>query len=49
MRQKIEQKRDADALFDLSILTRAIQTAYERMWHQYLAGAEPQGFTVANG
>jgi predicted O-linked N-acetylglucosamine transferase (SPINDLY family) len=49
LRQKIEQKRDVNSLFDLPTLTRAIEAAYERMWLLHLAGQEPQGFAVENG
>jgi len=49
MRRKIERKRDVNALFDLPRLTSTIETAYERMWQQYLAGGEPQAFAVENG
>jgi predicted O-linked N-acetylglucosamine transferase (SPINDLY family) len=48
MRQEIEQKRDADTLFDLPTLTRAIETAYERMWQRHVAGLEPHPFAVGN-
>jgi predicted O-linked N-acetylglucosamine transferase (SPINDLY family) len=48
MRQKIEQKRDVNALFDLPTLSRAIETAFERMWQRHLAGLEPQAFAVEN-
>lgn len=48
MRQKIERKRDVNALFDLATLTRAIETAFERMWQRHLAGLEPQAFAVGN-
>jgi len=48
MRQKIEQKRDDNALFDLPTLTRAIETAFELMWQRHLAGLEPQAFAVGN-
>jgi predicted O-linked N-acetylglucosamine transferase (SPINDLY family) len=49
MRRKIEQKRDVNSLFDLPTLTRAIETAFERMWQQHLAGERPQAFAVENG
>jgi protein O-GlcNAc transferase len=49
LRQKIEQKRDVNSLFDLPTLTRAIEAAYERMWQLHLAGEGPQAFTVENG
>ena len=49
MRQKIEQKRDVNSLFDLPTLTRAIEAAYERMWQLHLAGEGPQAFAVENG
>jgi predicted O-linked N-acetylglucosamine transferase (SPINDLY family) len=48
MRQKIEQKRDVNSLFDLPKLTRAIERAYERMWRRWLAGGEPQSFAIEN-
>jgi predicted O-linked N-acetylglucosamine transferase (SPINDLY family) len=49
MRRKIEQKRDVNSLFDLPTLTRAIETAYERMWLLHLTGERPQAFAVENG
>jgi len=49
LRRKIEQKRDVNSLFDLPTLTRAIETAYERMWLLHLTGEGPQAFAVENG
>jgi protein O-GlcNAc transferase len=46
MRQKIEQKRDVNSLFDLPTLIRAIEAAYEQMWQCWLMGREPQAFAI---
>jgi protein O-GlcNAc transferase len=49
IRREIEHKRDANALFDLSGLTRSVEAAYDRMWQYWLAGAMPQAFAIGNG
>jgi predicted O-linked N-acetylglucosamine transferase (SPINDLY family) len=49
MRRKIEQKRDVNSLFDLPTLTRAIETAYQRMWLLHVTDEGPQAFAVENG
>jgi predicted O-linked N-acetylglucosamine transferase (SPINDLY family) len=46
LRQKLEQNRDASALFDLPKCTANIEAAYTRMWQTWLAGQKPAAFSI---
>ncbi len=48
LRQKLEQDRDASALFDLAKLTGNIEAAYARMWQTWLSGQKPAAFSIEN-
>jgi protein O-GlcNAc transferase len=46
LRQKLQNNRDASALFDLPKLTGNIEAAYARMWQTWLAGQTPAAFSI---
>jgi protein O-GlcNAc transferase len=46
LRKKLENNRDASALFDLPKSTANIEAAYMRMWQTWLAGKAPAAFSV---
>jgi predicted O-linked N-acetylglucosamine transferase (SPINDLY family) len=46
LRQKLENNRDASALFDLPKLTGNIEAAYARMWQAWLSGRKPAAFSI---
>src|SRR6266849_6214646 len=46
LRQKLQNNRDASALFDLPKLTGNIEAAYARLWQTWLAGQTPAGFSI---
>ena len=46
LRRKLEDNRDASALFDLPKLTGNIEAAYARMWQTWLSGQKPAAFSV---
>jgi protein O-GlcNAc transferase len=46
LRQKLQNNRDASALFDLPKLTGNIEAAYARMWQTWLAGRQPAAFSI---
>jgi predicted O-linked N-acetylglucosamine transferase (SPINDLY family) len=46
IRREMRSRRDAQPLFDSPRTTRALESAYLRMWEQYSAGRSPQGFDV---
>ena len=46
LRQKLQNNRDASALFDLPRLTGNIEAAYARMWQTWLAGQTPAAFSI---
>jgi predicted O-linked N-acetylglucosamine transferase (SPINDLY family) len=46
LRQKLEENRDASALFDLPKLTGNIELAYARMWQTWLSGQKPAAFSI---
>jgi protein O-GlcNAc transferase len=46
LRQKLENNRDASALFDLPKLTGNIEAAYARMWQTWLSGQKPAAFSI---
>jgi predicted O-linked N-acetylglucosamine transferase (SPINDLY family) len=46
LRQKLQNNRDASALFDLPKLTGNIEAAYARMWQTWLAGQQPAAFSI---
>jgi predicted O-linked N-acetylglucosamine transferase (SPINDLY family) len=46
LRQKLQDNRDASALFDLPKLTGNIEAAYARMWQAWLSGARPAAFSI---
>jgi protein O-GlcNAc transferase len=46
LRQKLQDNRDAGALFDLPELTGNIEAAYARMWQTWLAGQTPAAFSI---
>ena len=46
LRQKLENNRDASALFDLPKLTGNIEAAYARMWQTWLSGQRPAAFSI---
>jgi predicted O-linked N-acetylglucosamine transferase (SPINDLY family) len=48
LRRKLQNNRDASALFDLPRLTRNIEAAYERMWQTCLSGQTPAAFSIEN-
>jgi predicted O-linked N-acetylglucosamine transferase (SPINDLY family) len=48
LRQKLENNRDASALFDLPKLTGNIEAAYARMWQTWLSGQMPTAFSIEN-
>jgi len=48
LRQKLEQDRDASALFDLAKLTGNIEAAYARMWQTWRSGQKPAAFSIEN-
>ena len=48
LRRKLQNNRDASALFDLPRLTRNIEAAYERMWQTCLSGQRPAAFSIEN-
>jgi protein O-GlcNAc transferase len=46
LRQKLENNRNASALFDLPKLTGNIEAAYAGMWQTWLSGRKPAAFSV---
>jgi predicted O-linked N-acetylglucosamine transferase (SPINDLY family) len=48
LRRKLQNNRDASALFDLPRLARNIEAAYERMWQTCLSGQRPAAFSIEN-
>ncbi|HET7032926.1 MAG TPA: tetratricopeptide repeat protein, partial [Casimicrobiaceae bacterium] len=46
IRQKLRARRDTLPLFDSPRTTRALESAYLRMWRQYEEGRAPDGFDV---
>src|SRR5216684_2220154 len=46
LRQRLQNNRDASALFDLPKLTGNIEAAYARMWQTWLAGQTPAAFSI---
>jgi predicted O-linked N-acetylglucosamine transferase (SPINDLY family) len=46
LRQKLEEKRDTSALFDLLKLTGNIEAAYARMWQTWLSQQKPVAFSI---
>jgi predicted O-linked N-acetylglucosamine transferase (SPINDLY family) len=49
LRQRLEQNRNASALFDLPKLTGNIEAAYTRMWQTWLSGQQPAAFSIEGG
>jgi predicted O-linked N-acetylglucosamine transferase (SPINDLY family) len=45
-RAKLQDNRDASALFDLPRFTKGIEQAYVRMWDAWCSGRTPAGFAV---
>jgi protein O-GlcNAc transferase len=48
LRQRLENNRDACALFDLPKLTSNIELAYTRMWQTWLSQQKPVAFSVGD-
>ncbi len=46
LRQKLQENRDASALFDAPKLTANIEAAYLRMWQTWLCGEMPAAFGI---
>jgi predicted O-linked N-acetylglucosamine transferase (SPINDLY family) len=46
IRQELRTRRDTLPLFDSPRTTRALESAYLRMWQQYVEGRAPEGFDV---
>ena len=46
LRRKLQNHREASALFDLPKLTGNIEAAYARMWQTWLAGQTPAAFSI---
>ena len=46
LRQKLQEKRDTSALFDLPKLTGNIEAAYVRMWQTWLSQKKPVAFSI---
>jgi predicted O-linked N-acetylglucosamine transferase (SPINDLY family) len=46
LRQKLQEKRDTSALFDLPKLTGNIEAAYARMWQTWLSQRKPVAFSI---
>ena len=46
LRRKLQNNREASALFDLPKLTGNIEAAYARMWQTWLAGQTPAAFSI---
>jgi predicted O-linked N-acetylglucosamine transferase (SPINDLY family) len=46
LRQKLGEKRDTSALFDLPKLTGNIEAAYARMWQTWLSQRKPVAFSI---
>jgi predicted O-linked N-acetylglucosamine transferase (SPINDLY family) len=46
LRRKLEENRDASALFDLPKCTEHIEAAYTRMWQTWLSGERPAAFSI---
>ena len=46
LREKLVAGRDTSPLFDAQAQTRALETAYERMWRQHCAGEPPRMIAV---
>jgi protein O-GlcNAc transferase len=46
LRAKLDAMRSSTALFDTAAFTRNLETAYERMWQQYLAGRPLQAIEL---
>jgi predicted O-linked N-acetylglucosamine transferase (SPINDLY family) len=46
LRQKLQEKRDTSALFDLPKLTGNIEAAFARMWQTWLSQQKPVAFSI---
>jgi protein O-GlcNAc transferase len=46
LRQKLQEKRDTSALFDLPKLTGNMEAAYARMWQTWLSQRKPVAFSI---
>jgi predicted O-linked N-acetylglucosamine transferase (SPINDLY family) len=46
LRSRLASARDTCVLFDLPKVTRHIETAYLRMWQNWLAAGEPTPFSL---
>jgi predicted O-linked N-acetylglucosamine transferase (SPINDLY family) len=46
LRNRLENNRDASALFDLPKSTANIEAAYARMWQTWRSGRKPAGFSI---
>jgi protein O-GlcNAc transferase len=46
LRQKLQENRDAGALFNLPKSTANIEAAYARMWQTWLSGQTPAAFSI---
>ncbi|MDB5638633.1 MAG: hypothetical protein JWP51_3541 [Bradyrhizobium sp.] len=46
LRQKLQDNRDAGALFNLPKSTAHIEAAYARMWQTWLSGQKPAAFSI---
>jgi predicted O-linked N-acetylglucosamine transferase (SPINDLY family) len=44
LRRELHDRRGTLPLFDAPRTTRALESAYARMWQQYIGGRSPQGF-----
>jgi predicted O-linked N-acetylglucosamine transferase (SPINDLY family) len=49
LRQKLQNNRDASALFNLPKSTAHIEAAYARMWQTWLSGQKPTAFSIEGG
>jgi protein O-GlcNAc transferase len=49
LRQKLQNNRDAGALFNLPKSTAHIEAAYARMWQTWLSGQKPTAFSIEGG
>jgi protein O-GlcNAc transferase len=46
LRRKLDENRDASALFNLPECTEHIEAAYARMWQTWLSGERPAAFSI---
>ena len=46
LRARLQQDRGTCELFDTDLFRRRLESAYEQMWRQWLAGDAPQAFAV---